>query len=157
MPRKAKQEHVTRRVEEYLQAAFANSGDSHPLDVRSVAAWVPCSPTLIYKYGLDIAIKRAAKRLARGRKDSPLARLKASYEARFRAARQEAAEWKQRYNDTLERLILVEYHLRGHTQIDVDRLYSTPMPVPDRSEPYMPSRRRRDGRRSRLRGGGIAS
>jgi len=70
-----------------------------------------------------------------------------AYETRLAATKQEAAEWEKKYRDTLNKLALIEYHLRGHPTVNLDIIYATPMPPPDRSEPYQPSGHKRGYRR----------
>jgi hypothetical protein len=137
---------VSARVREYLDGALT-SGDGRSLAVRTVARYVPCSPTTIYKYGLEKVIAKTARDLKKGRTRSAKSTTDAAYAARLAVAKQEAAEWERKYRETLNKLVLIEYHLRGHPTINLDILYATPMPLPDRSEPYQPSGRRPAHRR----------
>jgi hypothetical protein len=137
MPREPEEENVRSRVRQYLDGALT-SGDGRSLAVRTVARFVPCSPTTVYKYGLDKDINRVADALKKGESSSPRTKPRSTVEDRVRIAQQEAAEWKAKYENVLTKLILIEYHLKGRPGINLDELYATPMPAPDRSEPYQP-------------------
>jgi hypothetical protein len=143
VPRDPEEERVSARVREYLDGAIT-SGDGRPLAVRAIARYVPCSPTTIYKYGLEKAIVKTARDLKKGSHHSARSATVADYETRLAAAKQEAVEWERKYRDLLNKLVLIEYHLRGHPAVNLDVIYATP---PDRSEPYRPSSRRRSHHR----------
>lgn len=147
MPREPEEDKVRSRVREYLDGALTRT-DGRPLSVRAVARFVPCSPTTIYKYGLDKEIKKIADALKKGGRTPPRSKAPSAKE-RDKAARQEAADWKAKYEHVLAKLVLIEYHLRGHPGINLDEIYATPMTPPDRSKPYQPPRE--SGRRSRKR------
>jgi hypothetical protein len=140
MPRKSEEERVRSRVREFIDRAVL-SKDAHLLNVITVAQSVPCSRTTIYKYGLDKDIIRARKKIKRGpgkigNEDKP------ESEIALAKAREEAAEWKRKYLGVVEKLVQIEYHLKGHPSINLDEIYATPIPVPDRSKPYHSTRGR---------------
>lgn len=62
MGRKDKQEQVTGAVQDYLEKVENLTPDEVVINVKSVAAVLGVSRTSLYKYGLDSAIKAAAKR-----------------------------------------------------------------------------------------------
>ncbi len=145
-PSDSEQERVSARVREYLDGAIT-SGDGRSLAIRTIAHYVPCSPTTIYKYGLEKVITKTTRDLKKGRPRSARSATVAACETRLAAAKQEAVEWEKKYRDTLNKLVLIEYHLRGHPAVNLDIIYATPMPPPDRSEPYRPSGHKRGYRR----------
>lgn len=132
MPREPEEDKVRMRVREYLDGALTST-DGRSLSVRAVARFVPCSPTTIYKYGLDKDVKKTAGAIKKGGPTSPV---RLAGEGHDKAAQGEAAKWKAKYENVLAKLVLIEYHLRAHPSIDLDEIYATPMPLPDRSEPY---------------------
>ena len=127
------------RVRKYLDEAVL-SKDGRPLNVLAVANFVPCSRTTIYHYGLNKDITRVAKKLKKdGNKQG---KAESDLEKRLAKAKEEAAGWKQKYLAVVEKLVHIEYHLKGHPSVNLDEIYATPIPVPDRSKPYQSTSRR---------------
>lgn len=130
-----KGDEVRRKVREYLRGALAHPAERRPLDVRSVAAYVPCSPTLIYKYELDALVRRVGRRLTRAGALTPRGAARARLEVRLAAARQEAEAWQHKYRQVLARLAVIEDRLAAHHAIDLDALYANGPRPADRSRP----------------------
>lgn len=139
MPRKSEEERVRSRVREFIDQAII-SKDAGRLNIITVAQTVPCSRTTIYKYALDKDITRARNRIkpSKGKSDK---RDNSKAETALAKARAEASEWKKKYLGVVEKLVQIEYHLKGHPSINLDEIYATPIPVPDRSKPYQSTRR----------------
>lgn len=142
MPRNPEEERVRSRVRKYLDEAVL-SKDGRSLNILAVASFVPCSRTTIYNYGLDKEITRIAKKLKNDKRKKD----ESDLEKRLRKANEDAAGWKKKYLTVVEKLVQIEYHLKGHPSINLDEIYATPIPVPDRSKPYQSI-----SRRSRKRG-----
>ena len=141
MSRNSEEERVRVRVRKYLDGAVTNR-DGRSLAVRAVAQFVPCSPTTIYKYGCEKDVEKTIGILKGGRISGQKSKKEKALEARTLAAEAKAAEMEKKYNNLLGRLIQIEYHLRGHPAVDLDAIYNTPIPPPDRSSPYQPTRNR---------------
>ncbi len=86
MPRNSEQERVSARVREYLDGALT-SGDGRSLAVRAIAHYVPCSPTTIYKYGLEKVIAKTARDLKKRHARPTRSTKVATYAARLAAAK----------------------------------------------------------------------
>lgn len=141
MPRVSEEERIRSRVREYLDDA-AITRDGRSLKVRDVIKFVPCSPTTFYKYGLEKDVERAERALKDEPVDSEQSEKEAALEARALTAEAKAADLEKKYNEVLGKLIHIEYHLRGNPAVDLDKVYSTPIPPPDRSSPYQTYRDR---------------
>lgn len=141
MPHVSEEENIRARVRAYLDGAVITR-DGRSLKVRDVIKFVPCSPTTFYKYGLEKDVERTERAL----KDDPTggeqSEKEAALEARALAAEAKVVDLEQKYNEVLGKLIHIEYHLRGNPAVDLDKIYSTPIPPPDRSSPYQTYRDR---------------
>jgi ribonuclease HI len=138
MPRNPEEAHVRKRVREYLDGAVLTK-DGRPLSNKAVAAFVPCSRTTFYKYGQEKEVEKTRRALKGGGKNEQKTGREAELEALLLAAEARADEFEHKYNNLLTKSILVEYHLRGNPAVDLDAIYNTPIPPPDRSSPYQSS------------------
>jgi hypothetical protein len=131
MPRLGKCEEVRRRVFAYLKTAESGNPSDFPINVRNTSRRVRCSPTTIYKYGLDVEISAAQKRQAssnsQARKNSKRQRDKDA----MRTVRVELEEHSIINKGLVARLALVELNA-ARLGIDPEELYRA-MPKPIRS------------------------
>lgn len=141
MPRLSEEENVRARVREYLDGAVITR-DGRSLKARDVIKFVPCSPTTFYKYGLEKDVERTERDLKGDGPGCGRSEKETALEARALAAEAKAADFENKYNQVLGRLIQIEYHVRGNPSIDLDKIYNTPIPPPDRSSPYQTNRGR---------------
>lgn len=135
----AKWSHYQRLHEAHPQA--------YPLSQTAVAefadeklGFTACSRQTLLNHGIDKLIKQAK----RTSQESPTpGRRRAKDSAHLEAAKL----WQTRYMTVLRRLRLIEYHLSGRPDVDLDAIYAREMPKPDRSQPK--SARRGFSRRER--------
>lgn len=132
MPRKSQENEVRAEVEAYLAPALADlKGDARPLTVSAIARVHERSRETYYRYNLNEridAVRKERERVQGG------GRPKSSTHLKLEEARKDARHWEEMYRSTLERLVLIENHLRRHPTTDLDQIYRG-MKKPNRSEP----------------------
>lgn len=121
-------------VREYLKAARVSESPMRLTKV-ALAKLAGCSRTTLDKYWPEIEAEVTAARDATKPRRKKLGRSAAEYERRYRAALAQAQEWEQLYRGLLERIVQIEYHLRLSPHVDLDQIYASPVPPPDRSSP----------------------
>jgi hypothetical protein len=131
MGRKNKQKQVTDAVQDYLENAGNQTPDEAIINVKSVAAVLGVSRTSLYKYGLDSAIKAAAKRQRErmGLNESAAKRRRASDIALKLRADLHLAE--ERNKGLVAQICLIEANA-ARLGIDPEELYQ-PLAKPVRS------------------------
>lgn len=145
MPRSSKEAEVRKKVFDYLKTAEQGDPSKFPINVRNVARRVGCSPTLIYKYGLDAEIFSARKRQITNNPEARRTSKRQQDKNAMRSTRQELEKQVQVNKGLVKRLALVEYNA-ARLGIDPEELYK-PMPKPMRSTSRAGSRRDRRRRR----------
>jgi hypothetical protein len=131
MPRSSKEDEVRKKVLAYLKTAEAGDPSDFPIDVRNISRRVRCSPTTIYKYGLEDEISAARERQANNNPEARRASKRQKDKDAMRAARSELQEHSNINKGLVARLALVEYNA-ARLGIDPEELYK-PMPKPIRS------------------------
>ena len=131
MPRSSKKDEVRKKVLAYLKTAEAGDPSDFPIDVRNISRRVRCSPTTIYKYGLEEEISAARKRQASKNPEARRASKRQKNKDAMRAVRSELEEHSKINKGLVARLALVEYNA-ARLGIDPEELYK-PMPKPLRS------------------------
>lgn len=131
MPRSSKEEEVRKKVLAYLKTAEVSDPADFPIDVRNISRSVRCSPTTIYKYGLEDAISASRKRQSDNNPEARRASKRQKNKDAIRAARSEIEEHSKINKGLVARLALVEYNA-ARLGIDPEDLYRS-MPKPLRS------------------------
>lgn len=144
MPRSSKEDEVRKKVLAYLKNAEAGDPSDFPIDVRNISRRVRCSPTTIYKYGLENEISAARKRQANNNPEARRASKRQKDKNAIRAVRSELEKHTQINKGLVARLALVEYNA-ARLGIDAEELYK-PMPKPIRSTSRAGKRRNRRAR-----------
>lgn len=118
---------------------------AYPLSQSAVADFADeslgltaCSRQTLMNHGIDKLIKAA-------KSASHHPPVNAGRRTKQTTRRDEAKVWQTRYEAVLRKLRLIEYHLRGRPDVDLDAIYAHEMPKPDRSQP-------KSGRRGFRRG-----
>jgi hypothetical protein len=145
MPRSSKEDEVRKRILAYLKTAEAGDPSDFPIDVRNISRRVRCSPTTIYKYGLENEISAARKRQANNNPKARRASKRQKDKDAMRAARSEIEEHSKINKGLVARLALVEYNA-ARLGFDPEELYK-PMPKPMRSVSRAGTRKNRWRRR----------
>jgi len=135
MGRKSKRDTVTEAVQHYLTEAEAQSPDTHPLDVGSVAAAVGCARSSIYNYGLQNDILMAAQRQREREQTQPT-----GLKGLIHQLRDEITAMETRNLALLEQLNLVEANA-ARLGVDPEELYR-PLLKPPRHAPTTGRRRK---------------
>jgi hypothetical protein len=131
MPRSSKEEEVRKKVLAYLKTAEVGDPADFPIDVRNLSRRVRCSPTTLYKYGLENEISAARRRQTNNNPEVRRASQRQKDKDAIRAVRSEIEEYSQINKGLVARLTLVEYNA-ARLGIDPEDLYK-PMPKPLRS------------------------
>jgi hypothetical protein len=131
MARSSREAEIKKATLAYLKIAEHGDPARYPIDVRNVARRIGCSPTLIYKYGLDSEISSARERQVTNNPAARKASKRQKEKNAMRLARQEAEKQIQVNKGLVARLALVEYNA-ARLGIDPEELYR-PMPKPIRS------------------------
>ena len=131
MPRSSKEEEVRKKVLAYLKTAEVGDPTDFPVDVRNISRRVRCSPTTIYKYGLEDDISASRKRQAANNPEARRASKRKRDKDAIRAVRSEIEEYSKINKGLVALLTLVEYNA-ARLGIDPEELYK-PMPKPIRS------------------------
>ncbi len=131
MPRSSKEDEVRKKILAYLKTAEAGDPSDFPIDVRNISRRVRCSPTTIYKYGLDGDISAAQKRQANNNPEARRASKRQKDKDAIRALRLELDKHAKINKGLIARIALVEYNA-ARLGIEPEELYK-PMPKPLRS------------------------
>ena len=146
MPRSSKEDDVRKKVLAYLKTAEAGDPSDFPIDVRKIARRVRCSPTTIYKYGLEDEISAAQKRQANNNPEARRASKRQKDKNAIRAVRLELENLSKINKGLVARLALVEYNA-ARLGIDPEDLYRA-MPKPIRTTSRAGTRRGGQARRT---------
>ncbi len=131
MPRSSKEDEVRKKVLAYLKTAEAGDPGEFPIDVRNISRRVRCSPTTVYKYGLENEISAARKRQANNNPEARRVSKRQKDKDALRAARFEIEEHAKINKGLVARFALIEYNA-ARLGLDPEELYK-PMPKPIRS------------------------
>jgi len=131
MPRSSKEEEVRKKVLAYLKTAEVGYPADFPVDVRNISRRVRCSPTTLYKYGLENEISAARKRQTNNNPEAQRASKRQREKDAIRAVRLDLEEQAKVTKGLVARLALVEYNA-ARLGIDPEDLYRA-MPKPIRS------------------------
>lgn len=132
----SKRDVLTRKLQHYLVLHEQNP-HAFPLTQDAVARYEdkalgfrPCSRTTLKTHGLSALIKDHKEHEPPSTKRPP-----SKVERRVIDATSEVQVWRARYEATVRKLRLIEHHLRRHRHVDLDEIYASEMPLPDRAAP----------------------
>jgi hypothetical protein len=122
MPRKSQREIIREKVRDYLAVAEASSPDDHPLYVRSVAARLKVSPTILYKYQLSGEIHSAEKRQRENAKLSGKLIERRAFADRLRDLSHDLEKEKEKNKKLVAQIAIIEANA-ARLGIDPEELY----------------------------------
>jgi hypothetical protein len=116
-------------MREYLAIAEAHSLEEYPLDVRSVAAHLNVSRTVLYKYGLTREINEAERRRCQNAKLTGKMIERRAYTDRIRDLENELVLERERNKKLVAKIQIMEGNA-GRLGIDPEELHKAiPKPI----------------------------
>lgn len=135
---------LDRELDALLRLWACKSPDEQPITFRTVAAALSVSPGSLYKLGNPSLSYRPELRARKARVQaaqqeqatnfvaSPRHSVDRIWRRRLKEAQEEAKEWKSRYEELLQTIAGMEYHMNQHG-LDAAKLW-LPLPPNDRAE-----------------------
>lgn len=129
MPRLSRYQELRTKMREHLAIAEAHSPEEYPLDVRSVAAHLKVSRTVLYKYGLTQEINKAESRRRQNAKLTGKMIERQAYNDRIRDLENELALEREKNKKLVAKIQIIEANA-GRLGIDPEELHKAiPKPI----------------------------